>query len=499
MAGRRESYEQLGDRMEAALAGEGLLTVVQGEPGVGKTRLIRSFLDGASSHANTVILKGSCLDVLPESFQPLSRALSGAFSPGAELGPEALRELDADTVYHLATFVPELAVEVASKRGRSPSPDTIRKRVFQSAAKTLTALCGLPGGKVRRVIVLLDDLQRADPATLELLADLADRLKPFPVWIVCACTRERLDADHPLHHFVDEVVGDPDRIRLERLDGDAVKEVAASLVPQGQTAELGEFLERNTGGLPHLLTECINFLRDQGFLIPDSGRWSLAHSLADTQVQVSDLKQVIAKRYEHLPHSTRRLAALAAVSGSRFDPNHVCDAGQEHPAVSRIAFDVMLQRWLIRPASDQWQHRQSSTEGADRAHEGSQFEFSSETIWRTIYDQITPARRRLMHADVAKTLENLPEGSTSVPCEILAHHFRAAGIHDCAQRYLERSAEKAAHCGAIETAALYYDLAADEIRSRMAVRGADLVELQPDLERVDALRERFRPALQAHS
>lgn len=496
MAGRRGEYERLGQRMEAALAGNGLLTVLLGEPGVGKTRLIRSFLDGASSNVNTVILKGRCLDVLPESYQPLSRALGGAFSPGSELGPLALRDLDTETRVHLASFVPEIVADGTSRSGRSPCADSARSRVFESTAKALTALCGLPGGKVRRIVVLLDDLQRADPATLDLLSYLNDRLRPFPVWIVCACTLERLDGEHPLHCWIDEELAEEDRIELQRLQADSIYEVASSLVPQGQATELSEFLGRVTGGLPHLLTECINYLRDQGHLMPDSGRWTLAESLAGMKVQVSDLKQVIATRYEHLPHSARRLAALAAVSGSRFDPQLICEAGEEHPGVSQIAFDVMLQRWLIRRASDQWQHRQPSSDETAPAGDGARFEFSSETIWQTIYDQITPARRRLMHANVARTLETTQAPGSRPLCEVLAHHFRAAGIHERAQHYLEESAAKAANCGAIETAALYFGLAAEEARSQMEAKAADLETLAGEVERLDALRARLQPASQ---
>ncbi|MEE2776643.1 MAG: AAA family ATPase [Acidobacteriota bacterium] len=303
MAGRREEYERLGRGMESALAGEGLRTIVAGEPGVGKTRLIRSFLDGASSQGHTVVLKGSCLDVLPESFQPLARALRGAFSTGSELGPETLTTLDDDTRFHLSTIVPEFADGVPARRGRAPSTDTERKRVFEAVEKTLTTLCGLPGGKMRRIVVLLDDLQRADPATLKLLRHLHQSLRPFPVWIVCACARERLNPNHQLHGLVDDPA--TNCIRLGRLDSDSVYEVAASLVPQGQANELAPSSTATHGACPTCSPSASTFCatRACSSQTPVVGLWRNRWPTSRSSSRTSSRSSLAATNTCHIPRA----------------------------------------------------------------------------------------------------------------------------------------------------------------------------------------------------
>jgi DNA-binding SARP family transcriptional activator len=488
MAGRREEYERLRLCMQSALGGDGLVTVIEGKAGVGKTRLIRSFLDAASSKADMIVLKGSSLDVLPESYQPLTRALRGAFAPTSEPVEEAVALLGEPALRALANLVPELASGLPLRDDdEHVEPAAARERLFTAIAELFVGLCGLPGSQVRTIVVLLDDLQRADPATVELLRALDSQLRAFPIWIVAACTRERLPAEHPLHEFVERDVAPDHRVQLGHLDEEAIEEIAAALVAQGQAPELSDFLLRNSDGLPHLLSECINYLRDSGYLHPEAGRWALARSLADLQVQMGDLRAVIVSRYQHLPHSTRRLAALAAVAGSRFQGELIAAAGQEHPAVCQIAFDVMLQRWLLRRSSDQWQRRQSTDDANGPRPDENLFEFASETIWRTIYDQIKPSRRRLMHGELARALENAHADDPGAAAELLAHHFRAAGIHLDAAQHLEAAAHKAQSCGATETAVLYLQLAAEELSAQQSKKGADEASLS---DRIDRLAER---------
>ena len=275
---------------------------------------------------------------------------------------------------------------------------------------------------------------------IELLRSLDTQLRDLPLWIVGACSRDRLADRVPLRALLDETDAEH-VVRLRRLDRDSVFEVASSLVGTEQSEVLAEFIHRSSQGLPHALAESVNLLRDRGLLRPESGRWSLQEaSLAEVQLKLGDLRGLIAERVKHLPYSARRLAALAAVAGSRFEAGLIADAAEEHPVVCDIAFDIMLQRWLIRRSPDRWYHRTRPPRAASGDGTSSPsrliYEFSSESIWKAIYGDIQTTRRRLMHREIAETLERVNAADLLAVCESLAYHFRAAGLHDRAIDYL---------------------------------------------------------------
>ena len=269
---------------------------------------------------------------------------------------------------------------------------------------------------------------------IELLRYLETRLRDQPLWIVGACSLDRVATDSPLRALLDETDA-KHVVRLNRLDRDSVFEIASSLVGTEQSEPLADFIHRSSQGLPHALAESVNLLRDRGLLRPESGRWALQEaSLAEVQLKLGDLRGLIAARVKHLPYSARRLAALAAVAGSRFEAGLIAAAADEHPVVCDVAFDIMLQRWLIRRSPERWYHRTRPQRETDR--EPTTYEFSSGSIWRAIYTDIQTTRRRLMHREVAEALEREHAADLLAVCESLAYHYRAASLHQLAITYL---------------------------------------------------------------
>ena len=137
MAGRDSEYGQLDRSMQSALAGKTLLSFVEGEPGVGKTRLIRSLLDALSSQPGTLVLKGSCLDVLPESYQPLSGALRSVLAQG-DLSEGMLRRLDAETSQRCRWWCPS---SPPSRRHRRPRAAAVRSSAGASGSTRRSRAC----------------------------------------------------------------------------------------------------------------------------------------------------------------------------------------------------------------------------------------------------------------------------------------------------------------------------------------------------------------------
>ena len=471
LAGRGGGYEKLREAWDRVLQGSMCFTLVTGEGGVGKTRLIKSFMDASTSMRRATVLKGRCYELAPlVPYQPILEVLRSAFSEEVELAEQSLATASGEVLEDLVRLVPDLLPELPA-----PGPCEDRRRLFGSVARFIDGLCreGDP------LILFLDDLHLADRDTLDLLMSLTARLQG-PVWIIAVCLPDDLEPDHPLEQIVryGESKGRATRLEVGRLDPAALEQIAESLVGEAQRAELARFLVERSEGLPLAMTEIINYLWDEGLLVSRGpGRWTLAGSLGAADLP-EDLDELIRLRIRRLPNSTKRLATLAAIMGQRFDIHLLQEAADEHAAVIEIGLEILLKRWLIRQFAHSW----------TSARRGN-FEFSHKRIRGAVYRELNPLRRQAMHTQVAEGLERLGGGRDP---EALAFHFAAAGLWEKALPYFKRALERATSVLAVDTARRYCDQAIDALNRLVAgARSeAQAARWRSERERMKEIRER---------
>ncbi len=491
LVGRRGAYEVLREGWFQAQEGKVFCTLVTGEGGIGKTRLIKSFLDVTTSKRRTLVLKGGCHELSPLiAYQPFLEVLLSALEQGTDAPGQAYDKAPGEVRQDLARLVPEfrdLWPEMVSPDPLADGPEG-RRRLFGSVGRFLEHLChdGDP------LILFLDDLHLADRDALDLLSFLLTKLEG-PIWVVASCRPEGVDRDHPLNRIFRraEKEGMATRLELERLEPEALEEVAESLVGEDQAPELARFLEERSGGLPLGVSEVINYLWDEGILSSrKTGRWGVSGSLAELDLP-SDLDELIRLRIRRLPNSTRRLATLAAMIGQSFDVHLLQEAADEHVIVVEVGLEIMLKRWLIRQFAHQWtstRREQDIVLWARGARRGS-FEFSHKRIRSAVHGELNPLRRHAMHGQLAEALERLRGGKD---CEALAYHFAVAGQWEKALPYLERAAERAHSVQAVDTARRYCDQAIEGL-SRLAAAArseAQAERWRGERERMQRVRER---------
>ncbi|HYH44364.1 MAG TPA: AAA family ATPase, partial [Thermoanaerobaculia bacterium] len=469
LVGRRDVYLRLREIWEQVLAGQTRLTLVGGEAGVGKTRVIKSFLDATTSRHRSVVLKGRGYELAPEiPYLTLLEVLRNALAEEEDRARAVVTGLSGEDVRALSRLLPELADLRPEVTGSILlATPAARLAVFGAVGRFLAGLRrGRDGGPGEPLVLFFDDLHFADPASFDLLEHLLQELGGFPFWIIASVRPEDVQAEHRLPVIArrEAAAGRLDELPVGRLDRAAIAEVAVSLVGEDQAPELARFLAEHGAGLPLALAELINYLWDEGALTAQSAsRWSLAHPL-DSDPPVlppGGLDALILRRIRRLPNSTRRLATLAAVIGQSFDPDLLQDAAEEHPAVVEIGLEVMLRRWLVRQLAPYWTSNRRQPDivlWAKGGRRGS-FEFAHKMIRKALYRDIDPARRRVVHLQMAEGLEKLWGDASAQVCEALAYHFLAAGQDERALPYLEKSAERARFLMAGETARRYAEQA----------------------------------------
>jgi DNA-binding SARP family transcriptional activator len=456
LVGRREPWEALAAIWQRVLACRAQLTLVEGEPGVGKTRLLKSFLDTTSATRRATILKGRCYELSPRmAYLPFVEVLRNAMAEETDLVERVFAEMPAEVLADLARFVPELRETRPDLPSLAPlGSEAERRRLFDSLLHFLAAFSTGPDGP-QPLVLFLDDLHLADAASFDLLDALLAGLADRPVWVIAAFRPAGLATGHPLLTRA----GASHRLRLERLDAPAVGEIASYLIGDAQGTELGSFLFHHSAGLPLAVSELINFIWDEGRLIAHAaGGWRL--TALPEAADLPPLTGLILQRIRKLPSSTRRLAAVAAVVGQSFEPDVLGLAGEEHPAVVDIGLDLLQERWLIRPFSRHWADSRRERGTGHRAS----YEFAQKYIRSTLYHALDPARRRSLHGQVAALLEQEPGDGA---CEALAYHYLAAEEWEKALHRVRQAAARARALRGRDTA-LHYDAQALVILDRLA-------------------------------
>ncbi|MEM6456149.1 MAG: hypothetical protein AAF772_13720 [Acidobacteriota bacterium] len=262
---------------------------------------------------------------------------------------------------------------------------------------------------------------------------------------------------------------------LAPLSAEAVTDIATSLVGENQARALTRLLIEQSRGVPVAIAEVINFLWDRRTLLPINGRWRLTEDLDALALAEQDLNDLILRRLHRLPASTRRLTALAAMIGPRFDSELMVRTADEHPQVVDLGLETLLERWLIRRSLDSFTRRRRErdivmwSKGARRGD----FEFAHARTWYTLYHGIHPDRRALMHEQLAECLVEANADRPEAIAEALAYHYQAAHRDDEALPHLLIAADKAEAMHAPETARHYLRRALTLIERMLADDGLE--------------------------
>jgi len=447
------------DRLAAAASAPPAIIVVEGEAGIGKSRLVREFLAMLPARRHLV---GLC-DPVQEPFPlgPLLEAIGGtvaALPDPAGLSP---------VVGALSAVLPELADRLP------PSPPPLgdhraeRHRLLRAAVTFL--------GEVGPAVLVLEDVHWADDGTAEFIAFLAARMPSnlvlvvtargewrgrLPIWEVLARTRQT----------------PPMRVELPPLALNDVGALAAELLDSGELPErFAVSLHHLTAGIPFVVEEVVSSLRGDGTTTAAPATSPPGSDLALDELAVpAALRDVIQPRLDALDDRTREILGAAAVMAMTPDEELLSRVvGCEAEVVAR-ALSSALRAGLLHEDAD----------GRCR--------FRHALARQAVYEGLPAPTRRWFHLRVAEVLDG---GTEPRPVARLAHHYRLAGRFDDYIRCAEAAADLAISHGddaagarflldAIDSAVLGQD---DRVRlvgklAEAAVHGLAQSEAVPILE-----------------
>jgi DNA-binding SARP family transcriptional activator len=442
LIGRKEEWNALLKVWKGVRQGAGRIVLIEGEPGVGKSRLAEEFVRWVVADGGSVV-RGHGYDVqggIP--YEPVVEILRDALNaPGlAGTAPEWLVEA--------ARLLPEIRQHFKNLPDSIPDPDTAEGwRLFEGVTQLLLSVAA-----ERPVVVLLDNLHWCDGDSCNLLRFLCRRTERVPILWLGTVSLGDLERDAPAVRLCRVLRAQPQAsvVSLVPLTEEHLWQMIREMGHVSTPTGARRFANRVfgvTAGNPFYVIELLKTMFAQGLLAVDdeTGEWTTSAGALAGQGRELPVSQtvhdVIAERIERLPEQLCDLLITIAVSGAGCRTevlSHVHGISRLHAA--GVA-DALVDRRLA-------------------VEEGSIYRCAHPVIAQVVRNRLTTSRRREVHRTLALALQRAtPHQPLHETAREIARHADRGGEPALAYRFALVAAEGAMERYAFTEVMSWLDLA----------------------------------------
>jgi DNA-binding SARP family transcriptional activator len=434
--GREPEIAVLSDALEAALAGEGRLVLIAGEPGIGKSRLAEELTMQATDQGARVLV-GRCWEAGgAPAYWPWVQSLRPYVR---DTDAESLRSQLRDGAADVAPLLPELRDLLPDLAPPTQvESEGARFRLFDSMTAFLKRMAA-----AQPLVVVLDDLHAADEPSLLLLRFVARELAESRLLIVAAYRDVDPTLADPLTAALTDLLREP-VTRTLVLDGLGEADVGRFIElaePGASAADLAPAVHAETEGNPLFVGEIVRLLAAERRLDEPA--------TAPLEIPQS-VREVIGRRLRHLSDDCVGLLTYASVLGREFDLDALaCVSGLERDAMLELLDEGIEARVVSEVPGGRGRMR-----------------FAHALIRDAAYHGLSRSQRIARHREVGEALETLYASDLDPHLAELAHHFfeaAAGGDRDKAVDYARQAGARAAALLAYEEAVRLYELALEAL------------------------------------
>jgi serine/threonine protein kinase len=448
LVGREQQLERLEEAHQRSLSGEPVFVCVHGPSGIGKTTLLRKFVDDKSHQESALVFTGLCYERENLPYKGVDAVIDNLSRFLGTLPEEDVRDLLPEDITLLCTIFPVLAQVpvIAQLSTRGPvirEPVELRRRAFLALRELLRRVA-----TIKPLIVYIDDLQWGDDDSIGLLNELLMTVGKLRLLLIVAFPSEEIEATPFLRPLIELAREDPHvELTVGALTESESRQLASAFSTQddGATDTFLEPIVREAAGSPLLVEQ---FARYAHALVAERG----------SDGELITLHDILEFRLRSLPEEARRLLETVAMAGRPIDGAVAWDAA-ELQGDERQTLKLLCVEHLLRFSGS-----------VDRV------EFCHSRLREAVLKRIPPERFPIIHGQLAGAMEargiHDPEG--------YLEHWSAAGDTDRAALYAAEAADRAADALAFERSSVLYRRA---------------IDLSLPEEDVDALRLKLGDAL----
>jgi ABC-type oligopeptide transport system substrate-binding subunit len=414
LVGRDRELDEAKALWSRALANQGQVLLISGEPGIGKTRFARELVTQVEISGGQA-LTGASFSEGNAPYNPfrqiVQQVLCSEQADSLQLPDQVLAEL--------LSLVPEVQSRYPDVQENPPlDPQAERQRLLESLLVFFTALANRAP-----LLLAVKDAHWADSGTLLALKHLARHTRQQPLMLVITFHSVEGDQTQPLHEMLLDLNRErlASHVRLPRLNRQQTGKLLEILFDEEITADFLTSIYDETEGNPFFVEEMVKALVESGKLRFEDGRW---HRPETRELGLPHTVRVaIQSRIKVLSPPAFDTLRLAAVLGRQFDLDTLSEASE-------------LDEDLLTDALEQAERAQLIEES--RSEQGV-FAFVHGLIATTLLDDLrVPHLRKLHHQPAGAVKKRRPDD-----LESLAHHYSQAGETEQALGYLLRAGDRA--------------------------------------------------------
>jgi len=451
--GRQREMSELKSALQDAVSGQTRLLMLEGEPGIGKTRIVEEFTEYANQEGIRVTW-GHCYENQgTPTYWPWIQIIRSYVGDDSEIGNR----------------VPEMHALIA---GFDPMPQHLEPQ--QARIRLFDAITGFlrDVSQNQPSIFVIEDLHWADEASLSLLEFVANELREARFLLIGTYRSEMVSRQHPLHKTLSELVRVPrfQQIFLKGLDPQNIKTLVIQSAGLEPSQKLVEDLVARTEGNPFFITEVIRLLIQEHRLtpgeLPSSQEWTLPVP--------QGVRVVIGRRLDRLSHGSDQILTLAALLGDEFGFAQL--RGITEDISEARLFEVLeesVREHVLEelPSKVGW------------------YKFSHALIREVLIAELTLSQQARLHGRIAESLEHHYAAGAEDQAAELAYHFGKGVVVTGTDKFVRYSLL----AGERALTSLAFDEALDYIQQALAAKeghpmDADTAELRYGLARVQMAR-----------
>ncbi|HEY9854344.1 MAG TPA: adenylate/guanylate cyclase domain-containing protein, partial [Stenomitos sp.] len=430
---RRRELDSLALSWNRACEGMPQLIVVNGEAGIGKSRLVAHFVQNHCTPA-PLTLRARCQSYTSTASFGL---VTGIITYWLDLAPNApsqevrqrladrcMAAMPAEGARHADLIGGFLGLEPTDPELASLSQEQRRNAALNALNATLTAL-----GTKSPLLLSLEDLQWADEASMEWFKSFLDHVSQYaePIRLLVLCQHRPEANPIPSDHWKQDltVVQLRPMELLDCLDvvASILKTPAEALSGDSELAVLiQQVLERSSGN-PFYLHELITSLIDSKMLLPGTDGWTLATAGADIKLP-STIHGAVAARLDRLNRDLKGLLQVGALLGRTFSL-------------------AMIEQVCLRANDNLESLLELCRLGFLYRNSQGDFAFTQPLIQEVAYQSLLMSSRKEIHGRTGRALEALYADHLEENAHLLAHHYLLAEQNAPALKFLYLSGQRA--------------------------------------------------------
>jgi class 3 adenylate cyclase len=447
LVGRDDELSILEDALLSALRGDSEAMVLGGEAGMGKSRLV-SELTKRARRLGCAVLSGACSEAeLSLPYLPFLEAIGNYLSTQ---DVSAVRERLGSAADELAQLFPQMGRPL----GTGGDASQAKLRLFEAIL-----LLFRDAARDHGLLLVLEDLHWADPATRELVDYATRRLRSTNVLLLATYRTDEMHRKHALLPMIQSWrrSGQAHLIEIEALRPEGVKDMVVAIFDETDVSdEFRDFMHQRSEGNPFVLEELLRDAIDRGDIFKTETGWD-RKALKEMRMPRT-VRDTILVRLGSLSPDHVEILSAASVIGQAFDVATLAAVTGRSTAAVIAALEACVTNQLL--------------EEADRV--SGRYSFRHALTREAVYEDIVVPRRQQLHARIAEVLESRPDWKAVD----LAHHLLMAGNYQQAIGMCVAAAEAAISARAYRDAAALFERAIPHVsdvveRSRLMCRAGD--------------------------